>query len=70
MMIEILFQTFSTQIILPLYFLNLSFLLLLVLLLLLSHPGIPGMTLCFCTGWYAAAAAVAAAAGHSYLSTW
>ena len=66
MMIERLFQTFSTQIILPLYFLNLSFLLLLVLLLLLSHPGIPGMTLCFCTGWYAAAPA---AAGHSYLST-
>ena len=30
---------------------------------LLSHPGIPGVTLCFCTGSYATAAA--AAAGRS-----
>ena len=37
---------------------------------LLSHPGIPGVTLCFCTGSYAAAAAAAAAAaGRSFLST-
>ena len=34
---------------------------------LLSHPGIPGVTLCFCTGSYAAAAA--AAAGRRFLST-
>ena len=37
----------------------------------LSHPGIPGVTLCFCTGSYAAvgvAAACAAAAGRSFLS--
>ena len=27
----------------------------------ISHPGIPGVTLCFCTGSYAAAAAAAAA---------
>ena len=37
---------------------------------LLSHPGIPGVTLCFCTGSYAAAgAAAAAAAGRRFLST-
>ena len=36
----------------------------------LSHPGIPGVTLCFCTGSYAAAAAAAgAAAGRRFLST-
>ena len=34
---------------------------------LLSHPGIPGVTICFCTGSYAAAAA---AAGRRFLSTW
>ena len=33
---------------------------------LLSHPGIPGVTLCFCTGSYAAACA---AAGHRFLFT-
>ena len=38
------------------------------LFLLLSHPGIPGVTLCFCTGSYAAAGA-AAAAGRRFLST-
>ena len=35
---------------------------------LLSDPGIPGVTLCFCTGSYAAAGA-AAAAGRRFLST-
>ena len=35
---------------------------------LLSHPSILGVTLCFCTGSYAAAAA-AAAAGRRFLST-
>ena len=36
----------------------------------LSHPGIPGVTLCFCTGSYAGAAAAAAccAAGRRFLS--
>ena len=37
---------------------------------LLSHPSILGVTLCFCTGSYAAAAAAAAAAaGRRFLST-
>ena len=39
---------------------------------LLSHPGIPGVTLCSCTGSYAAAAVAAAAAatgGRRFLST-
>ena len=31
----------------------------------LSHPSILGVTLCFCTGSYAAAAAAAAAAGSA-----
>ena len=38
-------------------------------IVLLSHPGIPGMTLCFCTGSYASAGATAAAAGCRFLST-
>ena len=42
-------------------------LLVLLLLLLLSHPSILGLTLCFCTGSYAAAAA--AAAGRRFLFT-
>ena len=37
----------------------------LMLTQLLSHPGIPGVTLCFCTGSYAAAGA---AAGRRFLS--
>ena len=38
---------------------------------LLSHPSILGVTLCFCTGSYAAAAVAgaAAAAGRRFLST-
>ena len=36
--------------------------------LLFSHPGIPGVILCFCTGSYAAAD-TAAAAGRRFLST-
>ena len=38
-------------------------------LYLLSHPGIPGVTLCFCTGSYAATATAAAAAGRRFLSS-
>ena len=32
--------------------------------LLLSHPGIPGVTLCFCTGLYAAAATARCKCSH------